>query len=631
MAEPRVSGLTEDQVNIILTGHDARMKKKRRTWRMYRAAFDGRFWEAPNIWTRGPRALMNFAENTNSIPVKNQVNIVRARVNALLAQLYYRKLRTSATPPIFMANKPGRPKEISPQLVEGMSALGSELLNRGDFEAMSTHAYQLSLMYGASAFKTSIDDTVKGDAIDQLSVDVILPWNLLLDERARSGRWRWQGHVRYEPVEWFEDKFGSEALPDKIHATHIPDFLEDGLDSHADDEHRDPSYLRVLEVYDRHKVITVGSSEAKGELSYWLADNSNPKLFPLGESPFPFADVVGRGITGITPVVLQNVPEYPLHALSTIDNLYELAAERNLLLSILASAMRRDAARVILFLSERGVNQGVLDQIAEGRDLALVEIEGETLEGLFKELDIPRMAGSLDKYKQWLTEARQEVQPGAELIAGRPSGKGKTPLSATESNRLAGAADADTGQVGKRMALALSDNLEQQAVVLATAMKDNREKALKFRSGQDVVTIPREVLMESWSWGIQDSTATPAREAQTRADFVAIAQPLLDLALVATEQPDTPVGNMAQRQIDFYVEKWDLPDNFLWDFISDVEEVETPEAPAGDVAGDLGQLGPEAIQALLKIVREQPELLQQGGAPAGVAPQGVQAPPGGVI
>jgi hypothetical protein len=321
----------------------------------------------------------------------------------------------------------------------------------------------------------------------------------------------------------------------------------------------------------------------------------------------------------IEPIILEPVPEHPMHGLSACDGLYEVNAEKNLLLSYLASAFRRDAARIVLYLKSRGIDEDAIGKIMKGDDLALVEIEGETLEGIFKAFEIPAIPGSFEKYFQALDLVRQESKGTSDIAQGK---QGKY-VSATEAGLLAKYSDSLMGVLSLRMDEALNRTGE---LMLAITRGSIGETNLRISLGnEESGSLNKELLDWQWILELEDSSAGPAKEQEKKQEWSGIASSLLELVTIASAPdppppapgappdpaaaPPTPeqVKRMAKAQLDYIIGLWDLPEAMRWENLS--KDLQSGDVPPG--------MPPDKIS---------PELLQQAALLMGAT----AAPPASV-
>ena len=131
----------------------------------------------------------------------------------------------------------------------------------------------------------------------------------------------------------------------------------------------------------------------------------------------------GAPLLGLIPAILEPHPDYPHDSISAVRTVYLLNAELNHASSVLANAFRLDAARIMMYLAGKGLDEKAIDIIMNGGDLEWVKVESETLEGLFKEVDLPTHqpdpapVHSAHSGGDWSAPSPSRPRPGARLAS----------------------------------------------------------------------------------------------------------------------------------------------------------------------------------------------------------------------
>lgn len=568
----------------IIKGHVRRMNNRRSEWECRRAAFEGRFWQHQTRWS-------HLVTDDSALPIKMQTNMLRPFVGSLVSNLFLQKPRFNAMLPKVSESKPGRPAKPKERADEVVARFADDWLGRSDLRAQANRAYSLALMYESAAFKLGFDHEAKGlEFSRRLWAQALPPWECLWDDRTTAReRCRYMGHIRPESVEFIKETF-DKSIPDHIEPRPLPDYVAGGwhqeMDEDSEEKGRDAGYVLLVEFYDL----------VDNKLLWFVASlRSNPDELTLAsfhEDVLPYEHADGRPAVPIEPIVLDPLPEFPLQGMSVVDGLYEINAERNLLLSYLASAFRRDAARTVLYRKDSGIDEEVLGELMKGNDLALVGVQTSSLENLFKEFGLPPLPASLDKYAQYLDLARQESKGVADLTQGR---QGKY-LSATEAGLLAKYSESTTGQVALRMDEALNRTGE---LLLAIAREELNDTSLRVHLGEDEYgNLSKSTLDWPWRLELEDSSVAPAKEAERKQEWQGVHASLISWVTVAAAAPQTdpetgaplpptpePVKRMAIEAIEYTVQLYDLPEGMRWERLSAGAGVteETPD-PTEDAA-----------------------------------------------
>lgn len=599
-----------------------------RSWRQWhRNAYATDFW-AGNHWSgkiAGTQAelMEHFGWDSDGIPVKLQVNQVEPFVSGRVANLFYRNPTTTATAPrVLPPRKRGRPRSMV-GASDAVTGYLDDWLLRSDVKEATTYGYQMALMYGHSAFKLGAlyGERVTGSALERVWVDTLPPWEVVLDRRARNRQTEaYRGHFRWELIE--DAREIVEDNLDGIEPVEMPDYLVDGY--HASPragEHLLKLYVPLLELYDipgERQCFYVATSLSKEHCA----------LKKVGkDSPIPYTLPSGRPGVPIEPIILSNLPEYPLHGLSAVKRIYQLNAEDNLMLSIVVSAMRRDAARVILYLKSANIDQRVIEAIESGRDLTLVGIDHNTLQGIFQVLTMPTLAPTLDKAREFVDKARQEASASSEFMQG----KQLKYATAEEARHVAAYGELSVSEVGDRMAEALARTTEFVLAITAAEMDDD----ILISGPEGDLHLTKDIASLSWTIGITDSASTPTRDLQRKAEWAAVKKDLVELIglasapLVPQGQVDPTVSvsanavspqvqRMAQEMLNYLVKLYQLPDSMSWDAIAAAVE---PKAERKD-----GRME-EARALLQRLVPALAAQRQSENPQIPAMPQGTQAPP----
>lgn len=564
----KIDPATAVDMKEVVAGHLYRIGQKRRTWAEYRSAYKGDFWGTYKQWT--------FKTGDDVLPVRLQVNMLRPLINGLVGNLYYQGPDFNARLPGVFQSKLGRPEKVPHRGAEIIARFAGDWLNRSDLMAQANRCYNLALMYDpGAAFKVGYDDDESVDFSRRIWTVALPPWEVFWDERTNAReRCRYMAHCRAESADWIVESFGEDAIKG-LKPKPLPDVVDEGFEYSGDDKNRrDAGYLQVLEWYDL----------VEGKLKWGVAElHGSPETMKfeiVDEDEIPYTNADGTPAVPIVPVVLDPVPEYPLMGMSFVDGLYELNREKNLLLSYYASAARRDMARIMLYLAELGLDQMVVDSIANGKDFEFKAIpgplpNGATLATLFHALELPPIPDTVKDMLRLLDVARQESKGTSENQEGRQNKY----TSATEAQLLAQYSESATGQIALRMDEALNRTGE---LVLAVAHAHLGKTKLRVDLGEgETGRLDAELLEWPFILDIKDSSVAPAKEQQKKqewanaagllASWVAVAAgPPLDpvTGKPAGPVPPEPVKRMAIESIEHTVGMLGLPESMRWEHLS---------------------------------------------------------------
>lgn len=581
------------EVADILAGHFACVSRDREVNRWYRAAYQTKFW-SDNPWKK------LGMDGNDDFPVKVEVNQVWPFVSAHVANLFFRRPRFQVLPPAVYEPRRGRPRQLK-GANDIVAAYLDDWVWRSGTRARSTLAYQIALMYGSAAFKTGIRQG-SGDSVSRSWSQVLPPWEALWDRDAQTAEQQaFRGHVRWERLsrirEITGDKLeGVEGLP-------LPDYLIDGgrprSQSPTGKQRAYSNYAQVLEFYDLEE----------DEQRFYLVEgyDQDVSVRQLGETmPCPFRRPDGTPGDPIVPVILSNTPEKPWEGVSAVGRIYPLAAEQNLLLTVVANQMRRDANRIVLYLKQAGLDDDTIEAIRTGGDLTFVGVNTATLDGAFRVLEMPDMSGSLAQYKAWLEIARQDTQGSSDLMQGR---QGKY-LSATEAGLLSAYGEATSSDLQQRMMDAITAAGQVQLWLNA----EETSQGLNVLVGAEYQRLTPELMSVPWELTITDAAATPARDQARKADLLAVQELLLMLVTTGAGGPDpaTPlrpeVSRLAQEMLDYVVQLWRLPESMSWTALS-AAGIQTPGEERAKVKELLKRLRPMTAEAPAEVLGGTPDAI----------------------
>lgn len=574
---------SDDDVGDILDGHRKEMERCIPEWKGFEAAYEGKW------WTRGyGRSRKSLMDADDGLPEKREVNMVWPFMSAQVSNLFYRRPTTEVRAPgIVSPRKQGRPKSLKamPDLV---SALCDEWLRRADVQQLATYAYQMALMYDSAAFKLGVNRERKGGILEKLWLDVLPRWECVWDDRVRTPEQQsYRGHLRWELASRVEKMLEVDLEEAQKYA--IPDEFVNGgrVYTGADDGHRRQRYVLLFEFYDYEAV----------QLRWYLVDPGDGKtgLKQIVEpDPIPYEMPNGAPAVPIWPIVLSNIPRYPMRGVPAVRRIYDWNCEQNKTLTIVSNGMYRDAARTTLF--KDGMPEEALRALKEGRDSTWVKVDGiqDPLESLYHNIELPNFAQSVPLYKEYIGEAYQHAQGFADTLAGRQLKY----ATAREVDVVTASGESTVTEIGARMSAALARTTELMLVVIGAEMKE----AIAVTRGDEQAKLEREVLQVAWAVQITDAATTPMRLEKRRQDWgvaLGLMTGLVQRATMKAAAGAPPIDPIEQKfcqlAYDYTVDLYELPDTFAWSaLVLSAEEEPEPdrEEIKAIVAGGLVPNGP---------------------------------------
>lgn len=608
-----MSGLQLEEIQAHLGQHFRSVGENQSEWDRYWFAYKNEFWQRPNPWS-------GIAP---SFSIKVQTNRIFPFVQKYIANLLFRAPRAEISMPGVYEMSRGRRGKLGKEAASKVAALANEWLKRSDLQESTTYALQLALFHGAAAYKLT-PNRFPGRVVDKLGVSVLPRWDVLWDERETNYEQQlFRGHVRYERVDWVEETLKVQIPEEKRETL-------GGMYGEEDDNKQElrnvRRYVRVLEFYDF----------LSREMQYYHViggpGTSYPVIEKLGEAkPFPYPLANGRPGVPIVPLVVANEPSRPLAGMSAVRRIYQFNAELNLMLTILANAMRRDASRTT-FVPKGVFGKEAWKAINEAKDGSIVELEVQQirdLRELMHTFELPQFSQHLDKYRGWLIEEHASTSDITQIQQGQA---GKY-LSATEVEQLASAGEVSATEVGVRVTQSVARTTE---LALAAFAAGGKNFYVRLPDGSEEA-LSRAEIDQPWVVDIEDGGATPMRMAKAQAGFLQVQNVLMSLVSVASA-PDIPPGPpdpstgisaqpqqmvthemraMARAQIEYIKSKWNLPDSMSWDVLVSSSAMSEQAAKEEEDRKEA-----EETAALEAKVREllEAKVEQQSAAPAPVPP-----------
>jgi hypothetical protein len=555
-------GFEVDEIEGFVRGLDEEVTARAPLWAMYSRAFRSEFWSDRNPWS----GLPGMGSSDDPFPVKIESNQIWPFVQAHVSNLFYRAPRTEIEFPAVTEVAKGRPYDDT-TAARRIKAFADEWIRRSDSQEISTYALQLNLFHGLSAYKLGLKQRATG-IMDRVWVDAIPYWELLWDDRARSfDQHTYRGHIRWERLDRAREIVDDDLVD--VHGEVLPDVVDDEGTRGVERERRPKKFVRLLEFYD----LIAGKQRFFVASGYGAGVSLKEYGSPL---PIPWKLPNGRPGVPIIPMILSNEAGSPSKGVSAVARVYGIASETNLILTIAANQMRRDAASISVL--DSSAPDSLVQAIKDAVDGTVVKLDkaNTNIEKLVKTIDWGRRSESMDKYKKMLVDAKQDSQGMSDLMQGKQGNY----LSATEADILAGSGETTAIEIGQRMSEAMARMVELVLVMIAdTIGKDGK---LHVRTVQARETLTHEELMLPWTVAIVDSGTTPVREGKRKQEFVAVQPVLISLATIASSKPAPAAGAppdpaaaqqpqysdetrlMAQQLLDYLVQLYGLPETMSW-------------------------------------------------------------------
>lgn len=591
------------QARDILRSHDQWVERHRRRWAERLALYTDRFWGDTE---QAARALDGTIRSGARGLVPIQVNQLRPWVTSFLSSLYYRGVQFTVEPDEVIAS--GEPTDKQQRSREALAV--RKVVNRfftsEEVEGPATRLFIQGLLYegggGTRVGRRDPDPLVEEEPLDTVWWNDVPPWELVVDRRVRhKARQRFVGWTGYVP----HDEVGA----DRDDAEALPDVVRDGHRPMRRQEEGDRAYVRVFELHD----LTGAFKGKRGRTTVYLVKGYGPmlELEEVGSGPVPYEGPGGKPLTGLDQVVLEPHPDFATNALAPAETQYELNAELNRAASVLATAFRKDANRITLYLKNAGIDEKVIDRIVNGEDQEWVPVDAvkgqsRPLRDLMFTVNekfspfTPTGVAYMDKLGLW----RDETQVTADLTRG----EAVKYSTATEVANLVEYTETTIGRLRKEMDKAFARSADTAARVIAAAMRAGKQASLTVLVEDEPTEVTPEMLERRWKYQVMDTASTPAAKARKLTDFVALLDPILALAEVLQMKEA-----MAAAALDHLVELADLPKTMDPNVL--VAQQPEPE-PAPEVAPPPG--APGVVEELPPDAAAQAEVLANSPAAQGI-------------
>ena len=352
-----------------LRAHDKRMKQRRNQWALTKACYTTNYWD--HIRNR------NFSGKTSQTK-DNEVNVEVNRlfgiITSYLASLYPRSQRA-----IVMPDPNGVGDSVKAELALNRFMESSRIHHR------IMTALRQGLLYPGSGAKVGYY-AGRGNPLDRVWMRVIPWWEMVLDSDVGDAEdERFRGHVYYRPKKEVEEEYGLKDLS----GTERDDFLRAGYSGKdADSGYKraypkqdkavsdNSNFVRVLEICNLKDTYEDQENPGilyQGRLEIYVLGQGKKSHKPCYVGPLPFAEVDGRPLSHIVPLIFNHEPEYPLRGIAHADRILPQIQELNSYRSFMAMATRKDTRQYITRKGTFGADE--MTDLTEGHDGLILQLE----------------------------------------------------------------------------------------------------------------------------------------------------------------------------------------------------------------------------------------------------------------
>jgi hypothetical protein len=352
-----------------LRAHDKSMRDKRNQWALTKACYTTNYWNHVRS-----RNNVGKHHQTRDNEINVEVNRLFGIITAYLSSLYPRAQRALAMPD---------PDGIG-------DSLKAELALNRFMESSRIHhrimtALRQALLYPGSGAKIGYY-AGRGNPLDRVWMRVIPWWEMVLDSDVGDAEdERFRGHVYYRPKKEVEEEYGLTGLA----GTERDDFLRPGHTGKGESnstrrnypkqdkaQSDNSNFVRVLEICNLKDTYEDSENPGimyDGRLEIYVLGQGKKSQKPVYVGPLPFAEVDGRPLAHIIPLIFNHEPEYPLRGMAHADRLLPQIQELNSYRSFMAMATRKDTRQFVTRKGTFGADE--MTDLTEGHDGLILQLE----------------------------------------------------------------------------------------------------------------------------------------------------------------------------------------------------------------------------------------------------------------
>lgn len=347
-----------------LRAHDSRMDEQRHTMALAKAAYTTDYFD----YIYG----QSEDQSDRDRGVEVEVNRLFGMISGYLAALYPRAHR-----PVLSPDPGGRGDPYKAQLALRRFLSSNRIYHR------VMQCLRMALLYPGSGMSVGYNQGL-GDALERTWIRPIPWWEMVLDRDVGDVEdERFRGRVYYRPLHEVRRIYD---LPN-LQGSSRSDFLQsadtfsggnynmrEGRENQTAESDKS-QFVRVLEMINLVDPITVEGQTYQGRFEVYLAEGGGFQDFskPVWMGPLPFADIHGRGISHIMPLIFNHEPEYPYRAISHSKRVLPQIHETNAYRTQMARATRKD---VRIWLMRAGIlGEDDQEKLVAGEDGQIIEVD----------------------------------------------------------------------------------------------------------------------------------------------------------------------------------------------------------------------------------------------------------------
>lgn len=511
-----------DLIRIVLSEHETYYNQKRIEFRRYSDAYDTEFWR-------------NSKNRIDNDMIRVETSDCFAYVEGFIASLF------SKHPAVVLAKDPA--------MTTGNPELAQVVANRFLFDKREhiENSSRLSLIYPSSFLKLSANDS--DDMLEKVAVRAVPPWEVIVDADATSwDEQRFVAHIYYLTLPEAKAKFGNNKSWSPIPKEDYFATVEENmtvLGARQSVLPEDYLYIKIIEFYDMNY----------DQLYFWSPNLEDATQLLQAGVEIPIRTYDDSPLSPIVPMYYSKKPQKPLVGLSAVARLYDQFYEKNIMRTYWANSVRRNSRQAIY---KKGVfDDEALAKITSGVDGAMIGVDSQSLEGLFKWVEQQPISFDFDRY---LGSIERDINRGsisAPFTDGVVSGATATEImaisqySASEIGKMARERDAAIERIALVYLRIISDLVgggEGQ-----DGNEDFQEQTVTLEvDGNRRIISPKD-LDAKFKIVALDQASTPLSETIKKQNLVELLPILQNLGV--------PMNKVKEEIIRLY----DLPKSFLED------------------------------------------------------------------
>lgn len=387
-------------------------------------------------------------------------------------------------------------------------------------------ATRIALIFPSAFLKLSIDPNVdlkskKVDStrkLDALSLDVVFPWDVLVDRQATS--WKSQRFVGCQSWTSMSDmeKRYPRALS-QLRFTEQTSYFDSSRD--VDDRTIHLSRFSSDAALDRWRWVRVIEfwDLEKNELIIWTPDGidgivilEDPKECPTHEAN------TDKPMSQLVPLYFNWVPAHPLDGISELQKVYSQFVEINHARTYRADAVKKNARKYLA--DSEVVDDEILSQFNSALDgeVILAPLEGRDPHSIFTPVKIAPLD---DDFNIFVAELERDVERATSLPAmarGQETG-----VTATEVGYLQNYAANLVGKLAREKAEMLEATAYLYIRSLCTFLEKNERMTVDLGSGRGSASLTRDNLAGTFTFDAVDGNTNPITHEAKKQELIQVA------------------------------------------------------------------------------------------------------------